>query len=59
MHGDVRCRVLCRYLVAEGESTVYVALMGTKVKRDLVTNAAILQELLWKEHRLSIEARIP
>lgn len=50
---------LGRYLVAEGESAVYVALMGTKVRRDLATNAAILQELLWEEHRLSAEARPP
>lgn len=48
-----------RYLLAEGERTVYVAFMGTKVRRDLITNAAVIQELLWKEHRFSIEVRIP
>ena len=40
-----------RYLVAEGEATIYVAFMGTKSAWDLLTNAAILQQQLWPEHR--------
>ena len=42
-----------RYLVAEGEATTYVAFMGTKSAWDLLTNAAILQQQLWPEHRFS------
>lgn len=33
-----------RYLLAEDEDTIYVAFMGTKQRRDLVVNAAVLQE---------------
>ena len=43
---------LFRYLLAEGEDTLYVAFMGTKVKGDLITNARIYQELLWGEQHL-------
>lgn len=38
-----------RYLIAEGEGRMYVAFMGTKQRRDLVTNANILQEPVWPE----------
>eukprot|EP00884_Botryococcus_braunii_P014665 jgi/Botrbrau1/2319/Bobra.39_1s0008.1 len=38
-----------RYLLAEGEGRMYVAFMGTKQRRDLVTNANILQEPVWPE----------
>ena len=40
---------LCRYMLAEDETTVYVAFIGTKQRRDLVTNAAVLQVLLWPD----------
>jgi len=35
--------------MGEDESTVYVAFMGTKQRRDLVANAAVLQVLLWPD----------
>ena len=36
-------------MLAEDEDTLYVAFMGTKQRRDLVANAAVLQVLLWPE----------
>lgn len=36
-------------MLAEDQDTIYVAFMGTKQRRDLVTNAAILQVLLWPD----------
>ena len=36
-----------RYLLAEGEDSIFVAFMGTKLKGDLITNARVYQELLW------------
>ena len=39
----------CRYLVADDKDTLYVSFMGTKQRRDLVTNAAVLQEPLWPD----------
>lgn len=42
----------CRYLIAEGEETIYVALMGTKLKSDLITNARVYQQLLWEDQHL-------
>ena len=34
-----------RFLVSEGPDALYVAFMGTKVARDLVTNANVWQEV--------------
>lgn len=38
-----------RYLLADDSDTLYVSFMGTKQRRDLVTNAAVLQEPLWPD----------
>lgn len=40
---------MCRYMLAEDEDTLYIAFMGTKQRRDLVANAAVLQVLFWPE----------
>ena len=34
-------------MLADDKDTLYVSFMGTKQRRDLVTNAAVLQEPLW------------
>ena len=36
-----------RVLTAEGEGALYVAFMGTKQRRDLLTNANAMQTPLW------------
>lgn len=36
-----------RVLIAEGEGALYVAFMGTKQRRDLLTNANAMQTPLW------------
>ena len=36
-------------MLAEDEDTLYVAFIGTKQRRDLVANAAVLQVLFWPE----------
>ena len=36
-------------MLAEDDETLYVAFMGTKQRRDLVANAAVLQVLFWPE----------
>lgn len=38
-----------RYLLAESDTTLFVALMGTKQRRDMFTNANVLQEVLWED----------
>ena len=38
-----------RYLIGEDKRTIYLSFMGTKQRRDLVTNAAVLQEPVWQE----------
>ena len=35
--------------MADDKDTLYVSFMGTKQRRDLVTNAAVLQEPLWPD----------
>ena len=37
----------CRVLVAEGSDALYVAFMGTKQRRDLLTNANAVLVPLW------------
>lgn len=37
----------CRVLVAEGGDALYVAFMGTKQRRDLLTNANAVLVPLW------------
>ena len=39
----------CRYLVAESADTLYVAFMGTKQFRDILTNADVRLVRLWPE----------
>lgn len=39
----------CRYLLAESEETLYVAFIGTKQGRDIMTNANIMQQPLWPD----------
>ena len=38
-----------RFIVALGQRAVYVAFMGTKSKRDAVTDINLLQESIWPE----------
>lgn len=38
-----------RYLLAESDTTLFVALMGTKQRRDMLANANVLQEVLWED----------
>ena len=38
-----------RCLLGEADGALYMAFMGTKQRRDLVTNAQVLQEPLWPE----------
>ena len=47
--------LLCRYLIAEapGSDAIYVAFMGTKVRRDLATNANVIHEAIWPEVALA------
>jgi hypothetical protein len=40
-----------RFLVAEGPGALYVAFMGTKVRRDLLTNAMVWQEVGGRQGR--------
>lgn len=42
-----------RYMLAEDDATLYVAFMGTKQRRDLVTNAAVLQTAVWPDAAIS------
>ena len=44
-------RLLCagRRLLGEADGALYMAFMGTKQRRDLVTNAQVLQEPVWPE----------
>lgn len=36
-------------MIGEGGDAHYVAFMGTKQRRDLITNANMVQEVLWPE----------
>ena len=38
-----------RCLLGEADGALYMAFMGTKQRRDLVTNAQVLQEPIWPE----------
>lgn len=38
-------------MLAEDDDTIYVAFMGTKQRRDLVANAAVLQVPLWPKEK--------
>lgn len=38
-----------RYVLAESEEALYVAFIGTKQGRDIVTNANIMQQPLWAD----------
>ncbi|KAK9820296.1 hypothetical protein WJX72_008693 [[Myrmecia] bisecta] len=48
-----------RYLVAEGGDALYVAFMGTKARRDLLTNANVVLEPLWPDEQPSAEGPVP
>ena len=43
----------CRCLLGEADGALYMAFMGTKQRRDLVTNAQVLQEAIWPEDLVS------
>lgn len=49
---------ILRYLLAEGEESIYISFMGTKIWRDLLANAAVLQEPLWAACPLSLEVSV-
>ena len=36
-----------RYLLAESKDVLYVAFVGTKQRRDIMTNANIMHEAMW------------
>ena len=36
-----------RYLLAESKDALYVAFVGTKQRRDIMTNANIMHEAMW------------
>lgn len=40
--------ILCRYMLGDDEKSLYVAFMGTKHMRDLLSDANFLQEAVWK-----------
>ena len=42
-----------RCLLGEADGALYMAFMGTKQRRDLVTNAQVLQEPIWPEDLMS------
>ena len=42
-----------RCLLGEADGALYMAFMGTKQRRDLVTNAQVLQEPIWSEELTS------
>ena len=42
-----------RCLLGEADGALYMAFMGTKQRRDLVTNAQVLQEPIWPEDFMS------
>jgi len=46
---DSRSRVPARFLLAESEDALWVAFMGTKNARDLLTNGHILMGPVWPE----------
>ena len=41
--------LVARYMLAEDHQTLYVAFIGTKQRRDLVANAAVLQVPFWPD----------
>ena len=46
----------CRVLVAEGSDALYVAFMGTKQRRDLLTNANAVLMPLW--HTSGVQGQV-
>lgn len=47
-----------RYLLAESEEALYVAFIGTKQRRDIMTNANIMQQPLWPDSPASSSAQV-
>ena len=46
--------MLRRFIVGLGRRAVYVAFMGTKQKRDVITDLNLLQETIWPELKETI-----
>ena len=46
---DIRSAETARYLLAEDRDALYVSFIGTKQRRDIMTNANIMQETLWPD----------
>lgn len=46
---DVTCGGRVRYLLGEDRDALYVSFIGTKQRRDIMTNANIMQETLWPD----------
>ncbi|KAK9796242.1 hypothetical protein WJX73_000286 [Symbiochloris irregularis] len=46
-----------RYLVASSETSLFVAIPGTKFPRDLLTDATYVEELVWRDQSLSATVR--
>lgn len=40
---------VCSYIIAAGGNSLYVAFMGTKQPRDLITDANVVHEPVWAE----------
>ena len=60
MRSGLSCRLSLAYfpafdrcLLGEADGALYMAFMGTKQRRDLVTNAQVLQEPIWPEDMAS------
>ena len=47
---------MLRYLLAESKDALYAAFIGTKQRRDIMTNANIMQEAMWHDPADVIES---
>lgn len=50
--------VLARYLLAEDNDALYVSFIGTKQRRDIMTNANIMQENLWPDLPIAADSQV-
>ncbi len=50
--------MLARYLLAEDNDALYVSFIGTKQRRDIMTNANIMQENLWPGQPTAADSQV-
>lgn len=50
--------MLARYLLAEDDDALYVSFIGTKQRRDIMTNANIMQENLWPGLSVAADSQV-